>query len=147
MPRASAEEGSPYPLPQGVRFPGQLIRVNERVIEWRDRSSGEARSRSLWRWTFEITGGQYEGLRASAETDPRIERLGRDPRPYNWLSTLRDAPIELGEDVDTDDFIGLPCMFTVTHEEPRVLKDGRTFYGCPVNDVFPADSEDDHPPY
>ena len=47
--------------------------------------------------------------------------------------------MELGEQVDTDDLIGLPVQGTVRHLEPRPKKDGEGFwFNVEVEELFPA---------
>ena len=47
--------------------------------------------------------------------------------------------MDLGEEVDTDDLIGLSGQGTVRHLEPRAKKDGEGFwFNVELDELFPA---------
>jgi len=43
--------------------------------------------------------------------------------------------------------IGLPCLFTVRHQEPAKRRDGSVGYYCDIEDIFPMGSVFDEPPF
>jgi hypothetical protein len=156
MPSSTMREESAYPLPEDVLFPAELTSVVVRTVEFTYKKGpkvGEKGSFDLWVWEFAITGGDYAGMKAWGETEDNLNNLeepkGRAKLVRPWAETLLGRQIEIGENFDTDQVLGLPCKITVKHEEPRPKKDGGFFYGCPVEDVFPADprSSDDAPPF
>lgn len=148
MPRATMKEETLYALPEDTIFEGKLNSVTVRTIEFtlkKDRGNkkaGEKDSFNKWVWEFEITDGEYAGLKAWGETEDELNNLeeqrGNSKLVRPWAETLLGRQIQIGEDFDTDQIVGLPCKFTVTHEEARPKKDGGWFYGCPVEDVFPS---------
>lgn len=135
-------EESAYPLPEDTIFEGMLVKVDERNIKGTS-AKGKAYDFNLWEWEFVITSGEYQGLKATGTTEDHLNNLeeprGRAKLARPWYETLLGRQIAIGEAVDTDtQIVGLPCKFTVKHEEPRPKKDGGFWYGCEVEDVFPA---------
>jgi hypothetical protein len=140
MPQSTMREEDEYALPEDTLFPGVLNKVDVRTIKWKSKRDGSDQSRDVWTWEFQITDGEYAPLRAWGESEDRLT-THPDNKVRQWGETLRGKPFELGEGLNTDDLIGLPCMFTIKHEEPRPRKDGTgNFYGVRVDDVFPVDA-------
>lgn len=135
MPRSTMTEQSEYALPEDVLLPAILETVEVRTINYK--RDGKDKSFDKWVWTFQITDGDYAGLHAYGETEDRLTSHP-DNKVRQWAEVLRGIGFEVGEGLDTDDLLGLPAVITVKHEEPRLKKDGESyFYGCPVKDVFP----------
>ena len=152
MPTSTMREESEYRLPENTPFPAVLESVSTRTIKYtRD---GQEKSFDKWEWVFKITEGEYAGMEAYGESEDRLTNHP-DNKVRQWAETLRDAPFEIGEGLNTDDLLGLPCVITVSHGEPRPKKDGTNFYPCPVQDVFPEGTEagqfgrnaEDEPPF
>lgn len=138
MPKATLTEESEYKLPEDTMFPAVLHEVNVKTIKYK--KDGKDKSFDKWEWTFKIIEGDFAGLHAYGETEDRLT-THPDNKVRQWAETLRGMPFEFGEGLDTDDLLGLPCVVTVRHEEPREKKDGGFFYGCPVQDVFPEGAD------
>ena len=148
------KEETAYPLPEDVLFQGKLNSVEVRCIDFTYKKGpkvGQKGSFDLWKWEYEITEGEYQGLRAWGETEADLNNLeeprGRAKLVRPWAETLIGRQIAIGEDFDTDQVLGLPCKFTVTHEEPRAKADGGFYYGCPVEDVFPSSASPTFVPF
>lgn len=152
MPQSTMRDQDAYPLPEDVAFPGRLVSVTEQRTEFQYKAHhkavkegkkkvGEEGVVSKWRWQFEVTDGDYTGLNAWGDTEDRLTNHP-DNKVRQWAETLRGTEFEIGEGLDTDDLVGLPCLFTVRHEEPRPRPDGTNFYPCPVQDVFPVGALD-----
>jgi hypothetical protein len=148
------KEETPYPLPEDELFVGKLDAVTVRTIEGISKKPGKPDrpySFDLWVWEFSITEGEHAGMKAWGETEGELNNLeepkGRAALVRPWAETLLGRTIEIGEDFDTDQVLGLPCKFTVTHEEPRQKKDGGFYYGCPVDDVFPSSARAEAVPF
>ena len=138
MPTSTMREENEYRLPEDTPFPAILNAVETRTIKYtRD---GQEKSFDKWEWVFKITEGEYAGMEAYGESEDRLTNHP-DNKVRQWAETLRDAPFEIGEGLNTDDLLGLPCVITVSHGEPRPKKDGTNFYPCPVQDVFPEGTE------
>lgn len=158
MPQSTMRETDAYALPEDTAFPARLVAVTENRTEFQyqahhkpvkegRKNVGDTGVVSKWRWEFEITDGDYSGLHAWGDTEDQLNNHP-DNKVRQWGETLRGAEFEIGEGINTDDLIGLPCLITVRHEDPRPRKDGTNFYPCPVQDVFPADAlATDEPPF
>jgi hypothetical protein len=162
MPRATARDESEYPLPADELLPAVLQSVTEKTTKftWKPHHKAVQEGREKagtegviekWEWTFSITDGEYAGLRAWGETPPFLSTR-EDNKVGQWGTALRGGGAEnayqVGDAIDTDDLVGLPCMITVQHDPPRPKANGDgNFYGCPVHSVFPANSADDLPPF
>jgi len=138
--RSAVIEDSPYPLPEGVLLDAQLLScVQERGDYTKD---GKARSFNKWNWTFLIVGGEFDGQELVGGTEPKITNASESSflplaRPY--VESLLGRELELGEEIDTDDLIGLTVKLTVRHMEPRPRKNGDGFwFNVEVNEVFPS---------
>lgn len=136
MPSSTYTEESQWKLPQDVPMKARLNSVEERVINYvRD---GENRSFTKWKWEFEITDGEYAGLRAWGETEDRLT-THPDNLVRQWAESIRGVAFELGEGLDTDDLLAAPCVIVVDNTS-RPKNDGGTYYDCPVKDVYPIDT-------
>ena len=134
MPSSTMTEQSEYAFPEDLLMPAILEEVEVRTINYtRD---GKEKSFDKWRWTFQIVEGDYAGLKLYGETEDRLT-THPDNKVRQWAEVLRGVAFEVGEGLDTDDLLGLPCVVTALHEDPRPKKDGTMFYGCMVKDVFP----------
>lgn len=127
-------EESEYKIPADTPLPAMLQSVEEREVKYK--KDGKDKSFMKWEWVFEITEGEYAGLHAYGETESYLS-THPDNKVRQWGEVLRDAPFEVGEGIDTDLLLGLPCVITVRHDPPRPKKDGTNFYPCPVDQVFP----------
>lgn len=151
MPKTTMVNEEAYALPMGVPFPAELQSVTERTIEYTRKKDGNGKKAGdkdsfvKWVWEFKITEGEYAGMTARGETEDRLTNR-EDNLVRQWSETLLNTTIEVGQGLDTDTLIGLPCVITVRHEEPRPKKDGSgNWYDCPVDDVFPASGGGDFP--
>lgn len=147
MPKAVMKDEDEYPLPAGVPFPAVLVSVEEQTIEYtrkkdgNGKKAGEKDSFVKWRWTFEITEGQYQGEKAYGDTEDRLTNR-EDNLVRQWAEALLKVKIEVGQGLDTDTLIGLPCLIDVRHDEPREKRTGGNFYPCPVDNVYEATATD-----
>ena len=147
MPSSTMTEEQQWKLPKDVPLQAQLLSVTEKEIKWKDKNTGADKSRVKWEWEFDIVEGEYAGLKAWGETEDRLTNHP-DNLVRQWAETLRGAPFEMGEGIDTDDLLGLPCVIVVDNTT-YVNKEGKTSYLTPVTDVFPADGfvQSDEPPF
>lgn len=142
MPKSEVTEESPWKLPEETPLPASLTKVELKEFEFTVKKGPNAGKKDMfrkWEWEFTITDGEFAGLHAWGETEAKISIItdGSRNKAAQWCETLRDAPFDIGEGVDTDDLIGLPCAITVKHDA-RDRSDGQgKFYSEPVTDVFP----------
>lgn len=158
MPSATMREESEYKFPEDTPFPAILSSVTEKEIPYTIKNGPDAGKKSSfkkWVWAFDITEGEFAGLTAYGETEAKLTNHP-DNHVRQWAEVLQDAPIGIGDGLNTDDLLGLPCVVTVAHGEPRPKTDGGKFYPCDVNNVFPegtkagqfgSDNAQDEPPF
>lgn len=130
------KEEAQWKLPPETPLNATLVAVTERVIPFKNKRTGTDDQFSKWEWEFQINEGEFEGLKAWGDTEDRLTSHP-DNKVRQWAETLLNKTFAIGEGVDTDDLLGLPCVITVdntTYEK----NDGTTSYLCPVLDVFPA---------
>ena len=151
MPKATMREEAEYALPAGEYFPARLDSVSEKEIEFfkKDKNGNRTEEKSSftkWVWEFKITDGDYTGMKAWGETEDRVTNR-EDNLVRQWAEALLGKELEIGDEFDTDAVLGLPCLLTVRHDEPRTKRDGGKFYGCPVDEVYPASGGGTEPPF
>ena len=145
MPSSTMEDQPEWKLPKETLLPAVLNSVEEKSYPYTIKTgkrAGEEDVFTKWVWEFQITDGEYAGLRAWQDTDPKLTNHP-DNLVRQYAETLLGTAFELGQGLDTDDLTGLPCVITVdnTIEE----RNGQKYYKTPVMDVFPADTETDPP--
>lgn len=139
------EHEDQYKLPKETPLPAVLSKVEEKSYDYV--KDGEERTFTKWVWEFDITEGEYAGLRAWGETEPKITNR-EDNKARQWAETLRGAPFEMGEGFDTDDVLQLPCIVVVDNvKEPKKGSSGEFYYKTPVVDVLPREDGDWEPPF
>ena len=141
MPKATKVEQDEYMFPSDVYFPAVLVAVDEKEIVFfkKDKAGNRTNEQSSflkWQWSFEMVDGPYSGLTGYGETTAEYTNR-EDNLVRQWGETLLGRELDLGEEMDTDKLIGLPCMISFKHEEPRPKKDGTLYYGSPVEEVLP----------
>lgn len=161
MPQGTAAESDGnYPVPEEVLLNARVKEVAERRTPFEYKAHhkavqngrakiGEKGEVVRWRWVFQLTDTEYQGLTVDGETDPKISTAEGD-RARLWYETILDTQIQVGDNFNTDLLHGVPCVITVRHGEPRQKKTGGLFYPCEVEDVFPAGSKtnvDENPPF
>lgn len=134
MPKAIVTEQEKWKLPKDVPLPAQLTSVTEKEIPYKNKRTGADEVLTKWEWEFAITEGEYAGLSAWGESKPVITTGNKVAQ---WAETLRGTPFDIGEGLDTDDLLGLPCLLVVDNTE-YTKKDGETAYLTPITDIFPA---------
>ena len=143
MPNATMEDEPEFKLPADIPLPARLVKVEEKSYPYT--KNGEERTFTKWSWDFEITDGDYAGLHAWGDTDPKLTNHPEN-KVRQWGETLRGAPFEMGEGIDTDDLLDLPCLVLVDNIIDQKKGSTDKFYRCPVVDVLPADM-DVEPPF
>lgn len=144
--KSTVKEGDDlYPLPEGQTFDGQLIKCEQVDVPFtykKGDKAGTQGSFQKWEWTLVVMGpSEFESIEVRGSTEPKITDAADSDflplaRPY--VEAFLARPINLGEEIDTDDLIGLWCKFSVRHQEPRARKQGDGFwYNVEVDEVFP----------
>jgi len=144
MPSTEMKEEQQWKLPKETPLAAQLTAVVEREIPYVDKKTGKDAVFTKWEWEFAITEGEYAGLSAWGDTEDRLTNHP-DNKVRQWAETLRGREFDMGEGLDTDDLLGLPCTITVDNTE-YTKKDGTVSYLTPVMDVYPP-SQGFEPPF
>lgn len=149
MPKGTMEHEDEWKLPKEVPLPAELVSVKEESFPYKIKTGPNAGDDAVftkWQWEFRITDGEYAGLRAWGDTEPKLTNHQAN-KVRQWAETLRGAEFEMGEGLDTDDLLGLPCVITVDNtKEEKKGSAGEFYYKTPILDVFPADSLGDFEP-
>ncbi len=152
MPTTRLREETEYRFPDDITYQCRLVDVTTKEITYFKKDAhgvktNEQDSFTKWQWTFDITSGPYLGGSLYGDTESEMTTRG-DNTLRQWAEALLGREIEVGEDFDTDDIIGLPCVVTIRHDPPRPRRDGNgMFYPCVVDDVMPKGTADNQPPF
>jgi hypothetical protein len=148
MPKSTVKEEDPYPIPLDTLVPLRLESVEFVSIDYTVKSgpnAGKPGKFNKWEWTFGVYDGEYTGLTVRGNSEPRItsleERTGSLHLARPWVEALLGRELALGEEIDTDDLIGLAGVGTVEHLPPRPKKDGGgSWFNVALDELFPAGS-------
>jgi hypothetical protein len=137
MPQTTMEHEDEFTLPKEQPLPAILTKVEEKSYPYtRD---GKEQTFTKWVWEFDIVDGEFAGLRAWGETPPKLTNR-EDNKVRQWAETLRGEPFAMGEGLDTDLLLQLPCFILVDHvKEEKKGSKGEFYYKTPVVDVLPYD--------
>jgi hypothetical protein len=146
MPKSTVQDESPYPVPLDTLVPLKLESVEFVKIDYITKSGPNAGKPGVftkWEWTFSVHDGEYAGLTIRGNSEPKItsqdEPSGNLHLARPWVEALLGRPLDLGEEIDTDDLIGLPAVGTVLHAPPRPKKDGNgNWFNVELDELFPA---------
>lgn len=146
MPKAEVTNEDPYPIPVDTLIPLRLDTCTREVIEYvasKGKNIGTKQVFVKWEWTFQVVAGDYEGLTVRGNTEPKITGLldqqGSLKLAKPFVEALLGRTIDLGEEIDTDDLIGLQCQGTVWQLPPRPKKEGQgNWYNVEIEELYPA---------
>lgn len=137
MPTTEMKHEDEFKLPKDVPLPAILVSVEEKSYPYK--KDGEDRTFTKWVWEFLITEGDYSGLHAWGDTEPKLTNR-EDDKVRHWAHALTGIDYELGDGLDTDDLLELPCILLVDNvKEEKKGARGEYFYRTPIVDVLPSD--------
>jgi len=144
--KSTVVEASNYPIPEDTLVSLKLESVTHVEIPFTYKKGprlGQSGTFVKWEWEFVVPEGEYAGLNVRGNSEPRItsndQPSGDLALAGPWVEALLGRSLDLGEEVDTDDLIGLPAQGTVRHLEPRAKKDGEGFwFNVELDELFPA---------
>lgn len=151
MPKAVKVHESEYRYPDDLFYTCKLIAVDEVEVPYFKKVNGVRTNEQAvfkkWQWRFEIVEGAYLGEVLRGDTRPEYTTRA-DNKVRQWSEALLNREMSVGEELDTDMLIGLPCIVTIAHAEPRKKADGTYFYPCEVEEVLPkSGSLVNNPPF
>ncbi|NPA98182.1 MAG: hypothetical protein GXO43_02275 [Crenarchaeota archaeon] len=111
MVKAKVEESGGLPLIEEGVYPAWLKGVEEREIEVK----GEKRKIFSWRFIVDVDGKkvELEGISSAKVTTKS--------KAYRWASAIMGRKPKVGEIIDFDELVGLPCTVIV---ENKPVKNG-----------------------
>jgi hypothetical protein len=144
--KSTVVEASNYPIPLDTLVPLKLESVTHVEVPFTYKKGpklGQPGTFVKWEWEFLVTEGEYLGLNVRGNSEPRItsndQASGDLALARPWVEALLGRALDLGEEIDTDDLIGLPAQGTVRHLEPRPKKEGEGFwFNTELDELFPA---------
>ena len=143
--KSTVEEASNYPIPEDTLVPMKLESVTQVEIPFVYKSGakiGQSGTFVKWEWEFLIPESEYAGLSVRGSSEPRItsndQASGNLALARPWVEALLGRSLELGEEIDTDDLVGLSVQGTVRHLAPRQKKEGEGFwFNVDIEELFP----------
>lgn len=149
MAHGTVEHEEDRTLEEGVYYAATLVEVKEDTIKWNDKKTGEPKERDRLQWVFELDdmtlADPEKGFarRVYGDTDAKLSN-----HPANkwraWGQAILGEEFDVGRNVETDDWLGLPCMLSIRKTPPG--KNGRVY--DEVDEVLPASGvRDTEPPF
>jgi hypothetical protein len=108
MPVYEATESDFELIPEGAVVPCKVIEIELKQLDFGPRLN----------WKFEITDGEHQGFKINDGTSPKFS-VDPPSKLYEWACMLLGRTFEVGDNLDTDDLIGLPCRVEVGHKPDR----------------------------
>ena len=111
MPVVEAIESEFEMIPEGTIV---HARVSE-ISDVKEIQGGRTGTFEKIDWKFEVTDGEYKGMFVNDGTTPKFS-VDPPSKLYEWATTLLGRTFDVGERLDTDDLLGLPCRIEVSHK-------------------------------
>lgn len=108
MPVIEATESDFEIIPEGEIVVAKVMEIEEKEFDWGKRLN----------WRFLVTEGEHQGLNINDGTSPKFS-IDPASKLYEWACALLGRTFELGDKIDTDDLIGLPCRIEVGHKPDK----------------------------
>lgn len=128
MPVMTAEESSFEMIPEGTIIAAKVAEIEKKTLDFGDRLN----------WKFEITeSGPYKEYKINGSTSLKFT-IDPPSKFYEWAVQLTGRTFEVGESVDTDDLIGLPCRIEIEHQQDK--QDEERYWMRVATVIGPRDS-------
>ncbi len=109
MVKMTAEESSFEMIPEGEIVAAKVVGIEGKTFDWGDRLN----------WKFEVTEkGVWEGYKINGSTSRKFT-IDPSSKFYEWSVELLGRTFDVGESVETDDLIGLPCRIEIEWQEDK----------------------------
>lgn len=108
MPVYEATESDFELVPEGEIVAAKVKEIKAETLDFGPRLN----------WAFEITEAPWEGVRV---LDSCSQKFTIDPpsKFYEWACQLLGRTFEIGEQIDTDDLVGLSCRIEIAHKPAK----------------------------
>jgi hypothetical protein len=114
MPKLTTGDGSgDYELiPEGEVISVRVTNVELHTFEWNNEEVKKLN------WFFLVTDeGPWKGKEIRGDTSTAFT-AHPNCKAYNWVQAITGRAYEDGEELDTDELIGLPCRIIIQHKKP-----------------------------
>lgn len=102
-------------IPEGEVLNARLANIELHEFNWQGQDIEKLR------WKFVVSDGEWEGKEIQGQTSTNfVAHPGC--KAYNWATAISGKAYEEGEELETDELIGLPCRIITAQKEG---KDGR----------------------
>lgn len=108
MPEFTAEESSFEMIPEGEIVSAKVVEIRAEVLDFGPRLN----------WAFEVTESPWEGTRILGSSSQKFT-IDPPSKFYEWACQLLGRTFEVGEGIDTDDLIGLPCRIEIEYKDDK----------------------------
>lgn len=108
MPVIEATESEFEIIAEGEIVSAKVVEIEAKELEFGVRLN----------WRFLVTDGEHAGLHINDGTSPKFS-IDPPSKLYEWACALLGRTFELGDKIDTDDLIGLPCRIEVGHKPDK----------------------------
>jgi hypothetical protein len=96
-------------IPEGTIIAAKVVEIEEKNLDFGDRLN----------WKFEITeSGPFQEYKINGSTSKKFT-IDPPSKFYEWATQLLGRTFDIGESVDTDDLIGLPCRIEIEHKPDK----------------------------
>ncbi len=109
MVRMTAEESSFEMIPEGEIVAAKVSAIEEKSFDWGERLN----------WQFEVTEkGTWDGYKINGSTSRKFT-IDPPSKFYEWSVELLGRTFDIGEWVETEDLIGLPCRIEIEWQQDK----------------------------
>lgn len=95
-------------IPEGTVVVAMVKEIEEKELSFGPRLN----------WKFEVTEGEYKGWTINDGTSPKFS-IDPPSKMYEWTVQLLQRTFEVGDPMNTDDLIGLPCRIEIGHKPDK----------------------------
>ena len=109
-----------FTIPAGELLEATVEEVEIREFDWNNPDKGGATEHIVkLRWNFLITDeGEWKGKKIHGETSPTFTNHP-NCKAMNWAMALTGRPYPPGEELDTDDLMGLRCRIAIINRQDK----------------------------
>lgn len=108
MPVLQAEESSFDLIPEGQIVSAKVLEIVAKTLDFGDRLN----------WKFEVLESPWEGYKVNGSTSLKFT-IDPPSKFYEWSVQLLGRTFDIGDSVDTDDLIDLPCRIEIEHQPDK----------------------------
>ena len=109
MVKMTAEESSFEMIPEGEIVSAKVVDIERKKFDWGERLN----------WKFEVTEpGNWLEYKINGSTSLKFT-IDPPSKFYEWSVQLLGRTFDVGDDVETEDLIGLPCRIEIDYQPDK----------------------------